>query len=53
MAEDAEDELEDAAQDRQNAVSERLGKAKMKKVMRQGPLRVWACGMRGPALDYV
>ena len=31
MVEDAEHELEDAAQDRQDAVSERLRRAKMKK----------------------
>ena len=46
MAEDAEDELENAAQDRQDAVSERLRRIKMKKVVRggsaEGPWRV--CG---------
>ena len=55
MVEDAEHELEDAAQDRQKAVSERLRRAKMKKEVRAGQWRVRPgvrpCGMRGPALD--
>ena len=36
MAEDAEDELEDAAQGRQDAVSERLRRVKRKKVVSPG-----------------
>ena len=60
MAQDTEDELQGAAQDRQDAISEgcpeRLIKKNPVQVSQgsvQGPWRVRPGGMRGPALDYV
>ena len=53
MAQDTEDELQDAAQDRQDAISDGCLEQLTKKNPEEGPWRVRSGGMRGPALDYV
>ena len=53
MAEDAEDELEDAAEDPHDAVPERLRRAKLKKVVRGGPEGGPGRQNARPCSDYV
>ena len=60
MAHDTEDELQDAAQDRQDAISEgcieefaKTNPVEVRGGSVEGPLRVRPGGMRGPALDFV
>ena len=53
MDQNMEDELQDAAQDRQDAISEGCPERLIKKNPVQGPWRVRPGGMRGPALDFV
>ena len=53
MAHDMEDELQDAAQDRQDAISKGCIEEFAKKNPVKGPSRGRPGVMRGPALDFV